>query len=309
MAYTSSYHVQGAYADLSLKQIIIETNFKIDTSSISMDNIILYKCLEDNTHDRVTNYSLGIDKTGKNIIIQFEDYPKDNSRYYIIVKNLIDKLGRQLKENYDRYILFSYNIKTKVTITNPIEQYVSNDSNVEIKMATSCEDKGIKYRIEISRDVAFFKSDYIILSDNKDEIYVSDNTNYKLIGYEVNQSEIKALINFKNDGQYYIRARAEKNENITGKWCNDIVSFSISTAESPLKDESGFLNDFLFSDVLYDEPPESLEIVSSTSDGTTSQQFFIEFNKDIDFVQDEKSQYSEDGLLYIGKAYMIRRDL
>lgn len=309
MAYTSSYHVQGAYADLSLKQIIIETNFKIDTSSISMDNIILYKCLEDNTHDRVTNYSLGIDKTGKNIIIQFEDYPKDNSRYYIIVKNLIDKLGRQLKENYDRYILFSYNIKTKVTITNPIEQYVSNDSNVEIKMATSCEDKGIKYRIEISRDVAFFKSDYIILSDNKDEIYVSDNTNYKLIGYEVNQSEIKALINFKNDGQYYIRARAEKNENITGKWCNDIVSFSISTAESPLKDESGFLNDFLFSDVLYDEPPESLEIVSSTSDGTTSQQFFIEFNKDIDFIQDEKSQYSEDGLLYIGKAYMIRRDL
>lgn len=309
MAYTSSYHVQGAYADLSLKQIIIETNFKIDTSSISMDNIILYKCLEDNTHDRVTNYSLGIDKTGKNIIIQFEDYPKDNSRYYIIVKNLIDKLGRQLKENYDRYILFSYNIKTKVTITNPIEQYVSNDSNVEIKMATSCEDKGIKYRIEISRDVAFFKSDYIILSDNKDEIYVSDNTNYKLIGYEVNQSEIKAFINFKNDGQYYIRARAEKNENITGKWCNDIVSFSISTAESPLKDESGFLNDFLFSDVLYDEPPESLEIVSSTSDGTTSQQFFIEFNKDIDFIQDEKSQYSEDGLLYIGKAYMIRRDL
>ena len=309
MAYTSSYHVQGAYADLSLKQIIIETNFKIDTSSISMDNIILYKCLEDNTHDRVTNYSLGIDKTGKNIIIQFEDYPKDNSRYYIIVKNLIDKLGRQLKENYDRYILFSYNIKTKVTITNPTEQYVSNDSNVEIKMATSCEDKGIKYRIEISRDVAFFKSDYIILSDNKDEIYVSDNTNYKLIGYEVNQSEIKALINFKNDGQYYIRARAEKNENITGKWCNDIVSFSISTAESPLKDESGFLNDFLFSDVLYDEPPESLEIVSSTSDGTTSQQFFIEFNKDIDFIQDEKSQYSEDGLLYIGKAYMIRRDL
>lgn len=309
MAYTSSYHVQGAYADLSLKQIIIETNFKIDTSSISMDNIILYKCLEDNTHDRVTNYSLGIDKTGKNIIIQFEDYPKDNSRYYIIVKNLIDKLGRQLKENYDRYILFSYNIKTKVTITNPIEQYVSNDSNVEIKMATSCEDKGIKYRIEISRDVVFFKSDYIILSDNKDEIYVSDNTNYKLIGYEVNQSEIKAFINFKNDGQYYIRARAEKNENITGKWCNDIVSFSISTAESPLKDESGFLNDFLFSDVLYDEPPESLEIVSSTSDGTTSQQFFIEFNKDIDFIQDEKSQYSEDGLLYIGKAYMIRRDL
>lgn len=309
MAYTSSYHVQGAYADLALKQIIIETNFKIDTSSISMDNILLYKCLEDNTHDRVTNYSLGADKSGKNIIIQFENYPEDNSRYYIIIKNLVDKLGRQLKENYDRYILFSYNIKTKVTITNPVEQYVSNDSNVEIKMATSCEDKGIKYRLEISRDVAFFKSDYIILSDNKEETYVSDNESYGLVGYEIEQSEIKALIKFKTDGQYYIRARAEKNEAIAGKWCNNAISFSISTAESPLKDDSGFLNDFLFSDVLYDEGPEPLKIVSSTSDGTTSQQFFIEFNKDIEFVQDKDSQYSEDGLLYIGKAYMVRRDL
>lgn len=309
MAYTSSYHVQGAYADLALKRIIIETNFKIDTSSISMDNILLYKCLEDNTHDRVTNYSLGVDKSGKNIIIQFENYPEDNSRYYIIIKNLVDKLGRQLKENYDRYILFSYNIKTKVTITNPKEQYVSKDNNIEIKMATSCEDKGIKYRLEISRDVAFFKNDYIVLSDNKEEIQLSDNVNYSLIGCTIEQSEISVLINFKNDGQYYIRARAEKDKNIAGKWCDSIVSFSITTAESPLKDNSGFLNDFLFSDVLYDESPEPLKIVSSTSDGTTSQQFFIEFNKDIEFVQDENSQYSEDGLLYIGKAYMVRRDL
>lgn len=309
MAYTSSYHVQGAYADLALKQIIIETNFKIDASSISMDNITLYECLEDNSHERVTNYSLSVDKSGKNVVIQFEDYPKDNSRYYIIVKNLVDKLGRQLKENYDRYILFSYNIKTKVTITNPVEQYVSNTSNVEIKMATSCEDKGIKYRLEISRDVAFLKSDYIILSDNKNEIQVSDNVNYSLIGCTIEQSEITVLIDFKKDGQYYIRARAEKDNNIAGKWCEQNISFSVTTAESPLKDNSGFLNDFLFSDVLYDDEPEPLKIVSGTSDGTTSQQFFIEFNKDIEFTQDADSQYTEDGLLYIGKAYMIRRDL
>ena len=45
MAYTSFYHVQGAYADSALKQIVIETNFKIDTSSISMDNVLLYKLL------------------------------------------------------------------------------------------------------------------------------------------------------------------------------------------------------------------------------------------------------------------------
>lgn len=308
MAYTSFYHVQGAYADLALKQIVIETNFKIDTSSISMDNVLLYKCDENNTHERFTQYTLTIDKSEKNVVIQFEDYPSDNSKFYIIVKNLVDKLGRKLAENYDKYITFSYNIKTKVNIIKPTNQAVLKEGDVELVIATSCEDKGIKYRIEISRDVAFFKSDYIILSNNKDEVFISDNVEYNLIGFDIEQTEIKALINFKTDGQYFIRIRAEKEEHITGKWC-DAVSFSVSTAESPLKDNSGFLNDFLFSDSLYEEELEPLKVLSYTMDGTTSQQFYIEFNKDIKFIQDEDSKYSKDGLLYLGKGYMIRRDL
>ena len=309
MAYISSYHVQGAYADLSLKQIIIETSFKIDTATITMDNIVLYKCIEDNMHDRVTNYSLKVDTSGKNIILQFEDYPKDNSKYYIIVKNLIDKLGRTLQENYDRYITFSYNIKTKVNINSPANQSVLKTSDVEIKIATSSEDKGIKYRLEISRDVAFFKTDYIVLSDDKDETIVSDEEMYSLIGYTITQSEIQALVKFKKDGQYYIRVRAEQDRNIAGKWCDNIISFGVTTAESPLKDDSGFLNDFLYSDSLYEEPLEPLKVIGSTQTGTTTQEFYIEFNKDIKFVQDANSKYSKDGLLYLGKAYMIRRDL
>ena len=54
---------------------------------------------------------------------------------------------------------------------------------------------------------------------------------------------------------------------------------------------------------------EPLKVLSYTMDGTTSQQFYIEFNKDIKFIQDENSKYSKDGLLYLGKGYMIRRDL
>ena len=123
------------------------------------------------------------------------------------------------------------------------------------------------------------------------------------------QSEIQALVKFKKDGQYYIRVRAEQNRNIAGKWCYDIISFGVTTAESPLKDDSGFLNDFLYSDSLYEEPLEPLKVIGSTQTGTTTQEFYIEFNKDLEFVQDANSKYSKDGLLYLGKAYMIRRDL
>lgn len=310
MSYNSYFSVLGAYADLALKQIIIETNFLINPKSVTMDNILLYEVSNDNENHKLTKFfSLSLDETKKNIIIQFEDYPKDNSKFFIIVKNLIDKLDRELKYNYDKYIVFSYNIKTKVSINNPLDQSVLKDNNVEFNIATSCEDKEIKYRIEISHDVAFFKSDSLLLSDNKkEEIILSNNLDYDFIGYDIDSKNIKALIVFKTDGQYYIRARAEKQENITGKW-SDIVSFSITTAKSPMQDSSGFLNDFLYSDVLYEEDYKQLEELSSTPDAITNQEFYIEFNKNISFEENKDSQYTNDGLLYIGKAYMTRRDL
>lgn len=310
MSYSSYFSVLGAYADLALKQIVIETNFLVNPKSVTMDNILLYEVSDDNeTHKLTKFFSLSLDETKKNIIIQFENYPKDNSKFYIIVKNLIDKLDRELKYNYDRYITFSYNIKTKVKIDNPLDQSVLKDNNVEFNIATSCEDKEIKYRIEISQDVAFFKTDYLILDTNKkNNAILSNDLDYNFIGYDIDSEKIKALITFKTDGQYYIRVRAEKQEDIAGKW-SDIISFSITTAKSPMQDNSGFLNDFLYSEVLYEEDSNPLEELSSTSDATTNQGFYIEFNKNLYFEEDKDSQYTKDGLLYIGKAYMTRRDL
>lgn len=305
MTYIAQFNILGAYTDLTLKQIIIETNFKIEPSSVTMDNIKLYEVDENNKHKLVTFYTLNIDKTGKNIIIQFDDYPENDSKYYIIVKNLTDKLGRTLYSNYDKYIKFLYNIKTKVSVDFPSDQSILKDNNIEFKIATSCEDEEIKYRIEISHDVAFFKSEYILLSDN---VYVSNEDKYSLIKYNIENSILLCSIQFKKDGQYYLRVRAEKTKEFSGKWSN-IVSFSVTTAISPIQDSSGFLNDFLHSDVLYEEELEPLKELSSSKPATTNQQFFIEFNKDIDFEQNIDSQYSKDGLLYIGKAYMIRRDL
>lgn len=308
MAYVTYFNVLSTYTDLALKQIIVETNFKIEPSSVTMDNILLYKVDKENNHELVKFYSLGLDKTSKKILIQFDNYPECDSKYYIIVKNLIDKLGRELKSSYDRYIEFQYNVKTKTDINYPSDQSILKNNNIEFKIATSCEDKEIKYRIEISHDVAFFKKEYILISDN--DTFVSNEFDYSIINYKLDISNkvLMCSINFKEDGQYFIRVRAEKDENVFGSWSN-AVSFGITTAESPMQDSSGFLDDFLHSDVLYEEELEPLTEISSSEHAITNQEFFIEFNKDIDFTEDETSQYTEDGLLYIGKAYLIRRDL
>lgn len=307
MAYVAQFNIIGAYTDLALKQITIETNFKIDPSSVTMDNIKLYKVnKESEEHTLVFYYSLSVDETGKKIIVQFDNYPENDTRYYIIVKSLIDKLGRTLYSNYDKYVKFQYNIKTKVSVNYPSDQAVLKDNNIEFKIATTCEDEEIKYRIEISHDVAFFKSNYILLSDK--ESFISNDLECSLTKYEISDSVITGFIQIKRDGQYYFRVRAEKTEDIAGQW-SDAVSFSVTTAKSAIQDSSGFLDDFLYSDVLYEEELDPLEELSSSESAITSQQFFIEFNKDIEFNEDELSQYSNDGLLYIGKAYMIRRDL
>lgn len=216
MTYVAQFNIINTYTDLALKQIIIETNFKIDTSSVTMDNIKLYKVNNDNEeHTLVFYYSLSVDKTGKKVIIQFDDYPENDTKYYIIVKSLIDKLGRILYSNYDKYVKFQYNIKTKVSVNYPSDQAVLKDNNIEFKIATTCEDEEIKYRIEISHDVAFFKPNYILLSDK--EAFISNDLEYSLTKYNISNSVISGFIQIKRDGQYYLRVRAEKAEDIAGQ--------------------------------------------------------------------------------------------
>ena len=51
------------------------------------------------------------------------------------------------------------------------------------------------------------------------------------------------------------------------------------------------------------------EIVNKSDVGKTNQEFYIEFNKNIKIEETEESQYTKDGLLYIGKTFMTRSDL
>ena len=63
----------------------------------------------------------------------------------------------------------------------------------------------------------------------------------------------------------------------------------------------------LFSDVIFDEGYKELKVMSKTAESCNDQEFYIEFNKPVLLSKDMLED--KDGLKYIGKAYLIRRDL
>lgn len=303
MPIQSSFCVTGIDTIPSLKKIVIETNFKIDEATVNFENIKLYNMIDGNM-DIITPKQMYVEDF--NVVMMLDQYPRQDSKYYLIVKNLKDKLGRTLYNIYDRYIYFDYEITTKVNIQMPIDQEVFKTKDIEIKIAISDENEETKYRFEISSDIAFLDKDSVVFRDNNHETFLSDKENYKVIGAIKDGNNINLLINFKNDGQYYLRARAENSHYIVGSW-SEIITFKVASA-TPVQDFTGYLDDFLLPNELFKEDFIELKQLNKTLDATTGQDFYIEFNKKIKFTQDLESKYSPEGLLYIGKAYLTRRD-
>ena len=78
-------------------------------------------------------------------------------------------------------------------------------------------------------------------------------------------------------------------------------------SESPIDSTESYMDDMVFSDVLFDDGTKSLELVSKTDEACTDQEFYMEFNKPVKLNKDMLT--TDDGLIYVGKAYLIRRDL
>lgn len=304
MPIQSSFCVSGVKTEFSEKKITIETNFKIDSSTVNLENVKLYNVIEKDMDIVIPKQMYVEDST---IIMILDQYPKEDDKYYLIVKNLKDKLNRDLYNIYDRYISFDYEIITKTSIQTPKDQETFKTKDVEVKIAISDESEETKYRFEISSDIAFLNKDYVVFKDNYHEANLSDIENYKIVGAIKDGNSLNLLINVRNDGQYYLRARAETSDYSLGVW-SETVTFKVAS-NTPVQDLTGYLDDFLSSQEIFKEEFIELKKLNKTPDTVTTQDFYVEFNKKIQFVQDLESKYSQEGLLYIGKAYLTRRDI
>ena len=104
----NEFSIQAVVPDLSNKQIIIKTNFKVDASSVNMKSVAYY----DYDNAKLAEYKLEIDT--KDIYIKLNEYPSSGSRYYLKVRGIKDALGRKLATNFDDYIKFPEDVVTKV---------------------------------------------------------------------------------------------------------------------------------------------------------------------------------------------------
>lgn len=321
------FTVTNISADAASKNIIISTNFPINENSVDDKTIEIMKVICNKDGEEIRKEKVGfnckVDK--KDIIVELITKPSVNDKYYVFVKDLVDKLKRNLLSPYDKYISFEYSITSTLTIQAPSNHTSFKTKNVEFTIAILDEDGNnqnnlennnssnmaifndeYRYKILIAKDPVFFNFDYIYI--NKDGSIENPNRiKYSLIDVNVQPDKLSFKLLFDKDSQYYVKARVEKSETVFGIW-SEYVEFIVK-AEDLLNEDESFMDSMLFTDELFKDAYKPLEVVSRSEDAFTPKEFYLEFNKPICYTEKEDEEVDDDGLVYVGKAYLIRRDL
>jgi hypothetical protein len=279
----NEFSIQEVIPDLSNKRLIIITNFKVDPQTILPTNIALYN------YDRTSLETYQLIPDNKNIFVVMNDYPTSDTRYYLKIKDLRDALGRTLKTEFNDYIVFKNEVKTKLEIVSPKsrETVKSRVIPMKIKVTELDEEKATTCRIEFSSDNIF----YNILNTVEQDIV---------------NGEVSIDTTIEREGQIYVRARAER-DNLVGDW-SETICFNIYTI--PMESiNTNFLEDYLLTDDLFDDTVELIqtEIQDKTAIATNDGVFYLEFNKEIQLP--ENYEVDEDGYVNLGTIMGFRKEL
>lgn len=303
MSTYNDYSIVNVYPDFTNKALIIETNFKVDPTSVDLNSVKFYD------YDNSKLYVYGLKCDGKKIIIQLATYPVCGLRYYLHIVGIKDALGRTLKTQYNDYIIFSHDVKTKVTIMSPASRVTHNSRVIDIKLKATEIEPGVKYTIEVSPDSSFFK----VLSSIRCNESVIDNK-FSVEGEDVYIDEagtfeddvVKVSARIEREGQLFMRARAELSDSIVGDW-SEMICFNIQTISMDSL-ETTFLEDYLTSYDLFDEETIiETEITDKSEVGMNEGMFYLEFNKKIKLPANY--ELDENGYIKLGVVTGTRKEL
>ena len=325
----ADFSVAESFSDFSSKSITIKTNFIVDSTTVTPDTVKLF-ITEDGKNNLISDYTLSSES--KTIKIELLDYPDENDEYYIYVNGVRDRLGREFKYPYRQKISFSPNIATKLTIQSPEHMAAIKSKKVHVEVTILDDDEYTLKLIDDASDIVLFSesdlTEMLELSQNvvrlqistdkkfykKEDIILEEHDSTSSNPYKVTANNVARIGNtlsfdllFFEDQQYFIRARLEsrEDEHFFGSW-SDMISFIVKS-ESLLDPTENYMEDMLFSDVIFADEYKELELLSKTDESCTDQEFYMEFNKPVKLDKDMLT--TEDGMIYIGKAYLIRRDL
>ena len=328
MAYVD-FSVCETVANFSDKTVTIMTNFILDRTTITPENVKFFITI-DGQNKLLTNYTLSC--SGKNIIIELNEYPYEGDQYYIFVKGIRDRLGRELYEPYMKTVVFSPNIATKLIIQAPEDMAAIKSKRIHVEVTILDDDEYTLKLIDDASDIVLFSESDLqemlelstntvhleVSTDNKfykkEDIYLEEHSARSTNVYKVSADNVARIGNtlsfdllFFEDQKYFIRARLEskENEHYFGCW-SEPVGFMVK-AESLLDESERYMDEMLFSETIFDEEYKPVELVSKSDESVTDQEFYIEFNKPVKITKDMLT--TEDGLIFLGKGYLIRRDL
>ena len=323
------FSVTETTANFSNKTITINTNFIVDKTTVTAETVKFFITI-DGENKLLTDYVLTCE--GKSIKIELNDYPYEDDEYYIYMNGVHDRLGRELHEPYMKTVKFSPNIATKLIIQAPEDQAAIKSKKVHVEVTILDDDEYTLKLIDDASDIVLFSesdlTEMLELSQNvvrlqistdkkfykKEDIILEEHDSTSSNPYKVTANNVARIGNtlsfdllFFEDQQYFIRARLEsrEDEHFFGSW-SDMISFIVKS-ESLLDPTESYMEDMLFSDVIFADEYKELELLSKTDESCTDQEFYMEFNKPVKLDKDMLT--TEDGMIYIGKAYLIRRDL
>lgn len=232
---------------------------------------------------------------GIEVVLKLKEWPETGIEYQLTIDTTLKSLaGTALEKTFRKSLSFPQEITAKAVIKSPY----NFEKLDEIRISIADDQNFNEYFIEVARDNIFYD---IIYSE---QIYTGD---------------ISPLIPNVLPGQYYVRARCQKNEGY-GPW-SKVITFIykyICDDEEP-KEEGpsagaevpGAWDDLYKPEIegsfagkgdgcaTSQKPPEveietELEIITAPESGETPDQFIFEFDKELDHA--------------LGEVILIKRD-
>jgi len=199
-----NFCINEVTTNLYTKSITINTSFDIDPESVNELTVKLNEFSSKN----LVNYQL--ETTGKSIVLTLHDWPEPNQSYLLIVNGIKNILGSDLQSGIKRKIIFVSGITSNISLIYPAYDEVISDLKLEWeeKLVDDNSQLAYSYYIEIATENAFNN----IIRNTKVQ-----NANI------VNLSDI-------NNGQYYVRIRAEKL-NEYGPW-SEVSTFVVDSVSN-----------------------------------------------------------------------------
>lgn len=240
-----------------IKQVIVEFSKCLN---MNLEENIIINLYERESKTPINfKYSINQEK----IIIDLDTWPIPNTDYILSITGVKSILDETLPSNIKKKISFKSNVKSKVSILSPVQFQEISSLSIDLDEKLDIEETKYtsRYYVEISTDNAF---------NNIVNSFIT--------------KDLRTVIHLKENGQYFIRARVQKDDDNYSVW-SETVSFIYKFLEHKEKNsepDNAVETDFGNDDPIIDFDDDfKIDIYPQQGD-TPEDTLLIQFNHDID---------------------------